>query len=82
MSELSLSLQIHNPSKFKVFLERVHVREIDPSDICSNLALLYSTFPELAGDKGAIGESDFYGKCQAWRDDPGWWKKFISEVNS
>lgn len=72
------NLDLKPPSKIKRALEKAGLREITPSDICSNrrtLNELYETYSDLAGDK-AIGYGD-EGRCQSWRDCPGWWKDLV-----
>ncbi len=78
----SLSLSLHLPSKPKIWLERLMLREINPADICADLDSLFKIYPELAGDKSAIGESDFYGDCQSWKNNPGWWKDLLHNLSA
>lgn len=49
---------------------------ITPWEICPDyktLCRLYEMFPDLAGDRTAIGIGDD-GYCQSWRGDIGWWR--------
>lgn len=72
------NMHLHPPSLLKRLAEKMGY-EITPADICSGRDLdgLYRTFPDLAGDKN-IGPGDD-GKCQSWRDNPGWWGELTAK---
>lgn len=74
-------VEIHPPTRVKQILEKLCVREVDPKDLCDNLAeldKLYRKYPDLAGDSTAIGPGDD-GSCQSWRGDWGWWKRLMKQ---
>ena len=76
-------ITLHEPHIVHRVLERVRLREVEPADIVSpdQLGALMKRYPDLAGDREAIGRSDSEGRCQSWRGDPGWWKRFIVDHN-
>lgn len=82
MKEAGITL--HKPHIVYQLLEKTGLREIEPADIVppNQLGALMSCYPDLAGDREAIGRSDSEGRCQSWRGDPGWWKRFIVEHNA
>lgn len=65
-------LHLHKPNPIITTLERLHVYEIQPKDICpeNELASLYSQFPDLAGDRDSFDRDS-----QSWKNNPGWWKR-------
>lgn len=78
--ENGYEFNLHPPSLIKRTLEFFHLKEVTPEDICptSNLQDLYRTYPDLLGDQHEI-DTSMGGRCQLWRDNPGWWKRFIAE---
>jgi hypothetical protein len=81
ISKMVESLELRPPSRIKRALERAGLREIAPDDISPNrrtLNQLYKNYPDLAGDRTAIGYGD-EGRCQSWRDCPGWWKELVGK---
>jgi len=72
-------LNLSPPALWKQALEKLHVREVAPWDICSetDLEILYKVYPDLTGDQTAIGYGDVT-RCQSWRGDWEWWRDFIS----
>lgn len=74
-------LGICPPSKAKLLLEKLHLREVIPADLCASdgqLTQLYHRYSTLAGDKSAIGSGDD-GRCQSWRGHRGWWKTLVAK---
>lgn len=74
---LGKEMGLHRPSGIKVALEAVGARGIEPGDIgdCQKMVKIY---PALAGARGeGLGPSDFYGKCQSYQGDRGWWRGFL-----
>jgi len=77
-------LDLKPPPRIKQALERLGLREMTPADICPDretLDRLYKTYPDLAGDKTAIGPGDD-GYCQSWQGDRGWWRELVKKENS
>lgn len=75
------NVEIHPPSRVKRVLEILRVREVGPEDLCGDRAALdklYQKYPDLVGDKTAIGPGGD-GSCQSWRGDWGWWKRLIEQ---
>lgn len=74
-------LNLRPPSRIKQTLEKLGLREVNPADITSDresLEKLYQLYPDLIGDRTAIGPGDD-GHCQSWRKDPGWWKELTQK---
>lgn len=74
-------LQLHSPTRILRTLEALHFREIKPFDICppNQLSILYELYPDLMGDFRSFDEG-LGGRCQSWRDYPGWWRQLIGKV--
>lgn len=74
-------LDLKPPSRIEQALENLGVREVNPADICldgETLEKLHKTYPDLAGDRTAIGPGDD-GHCQSWRGDRGWWRELVEK---
>lgn len=69
-------LNLHEPSFSKKIAEKLGIREIIPSDICPDTDALLKKYPDLGGDKTAIGLGDD-GDCPSWKNYPGWWKSLV-----
>ncbi len=68
---------IHQPNPLVQILERLHIREVSPWEVCDNVGRLYQLYPDLAGDFRTFDEGPS-GFCQSWRGCPGWWKNYLS----
>jgi len=78
-------LDLHPPGRWRQLLERKGFGEVKPRHLCSSrkdLDRLYRKYPDLAGDRTAIGTADSSGRCQSWRDNPGWWKTLLEQEGS
>jgi len=64
-----------NRRKKKQWLEKLGLRQVEPGDITRDICALFERYPDLAGDRTAIGIGDSDGDCQSWWGDWGWWKK-------
>ena len=84
MAETIASFELHSPAPFKQLLEKIHLREIRPADICppNELERLYQTYPDLLGDRSTFDDRLDPGHCPSWKDNPGWWKNFLKEITS
>lgn len=75
----SQRLDLHPPYLLLRVLERFGW-EIEPKHICQTgqVEQLCDKYPDLWGDRTAIGPSDD-AKCQSWRDNPGWWREIVAK---
>ena len=79
LPESERQIGLRTPSTINRVLEKLRLRQVGPEDICltrEDLDLLYTIFPDLAGDGTTIGRGDD-GKCQSWQDDWGWWRRVV-----
>lgn len=82
--ERSLESRLRPPSPIFILLELLHAREVEPQDLCPDIATkeaLLNKYKDLSGNWTAIGFDD-EGKCQSYREDWGWWRKFFSDLAS
>lgn len=83
MAENTAGFDLHQPNPIFRTLEKFHIRDVRPGDICpaQELPVLYEKFPYLLGDQYEI-DAGMGGRCQSWRDNPGWWKNFIAKYSA
>lgn len=79
MREHIENINLRPPARWRQVLEKYHLKEIEPRHLCNSehdYFLLGQKYPDLLGDRTTI-DIGLGGRCQSWRDCPGWWKRII-----